>query len=210
MVQLSKDGTAKLVDLPEGAALQKGVEKLDLGTSWQWHNTITGEPIGAPIPKNVAGVETAKVLGKAQGDKLADLSRVIENAEQSIRVIDETLAHPGLEGSVGLIQGRVGPYSDATAGFHRYHEQITGKAFLEAYQTLKGGGQITEVEGAKAEAAIARLNRVQSEEEYRKALGDFKDVIRSGVEKARREAGATLPPATTLSDDDYLKSLGLQ
>ena len=27
-------------------AVQKGVEKLDLGTSYQWYNTITGQPIG--------------------------------------------------------------------------------------------------------------------------------------------------------------------
>ena len=52
MVQISKDGgPAKLVTLPEGAALQKGVEKLDLGTHFQWYNTLTGEKIGEPVPK---------------------------------------------------------------------------------------------------------------------------------------------------------------
>ena len=36
-------------------------------------------------------------------------------------------------------------------------EQIRGKNFLTAYQQLKGGGAITEIEGTKAEAAQARL-----------------------------------------------------
>jgi hypothetical protein len=37
-------------------------------------------------------------------------------------------------------------------------DQIGGAAFLTAFETLKGGGQITEVEGEKATNAIARLS----------------------------------------------------
>lgn len=183
---------------------------------------------------NLANIETggqaAEVVaeGKARGaekgksdiEAVSDLPRVVANAEQSIRVIDEALAHPGLSGSVGLVQGRLGAYSNATADFHAYHNQIAGKTFLEAYNTLKGGGQITEVEGKKAEAAIARLDRVQSEEGYRRALTDLREVIMRGVERAKSKAGQAAPTAVppiaaepnsgVLSDEEFLKSLGLE
>ena len=40
-----------------------------------------------------------------------------------------------------------------------YVEQLRGLNFLEAFQSLKGSGQITEIEGAKATAARSRVDR---------------------------------------------------
>jgi hypothetical protein len=78
------------------------------------------------------------------------------------------------------------PQADAYALW----EQVQGKAFLEAFNSLKGGGQITEKEGEKATAAITRLsNRRQSLESFQKAIKDLEDVVSAGEGRARTKAG---------------------
>ena len=68
-------------------------------------------------------------------------------------------------------------------------QQMRGKNFLEAYQGLKGGGQITEIEGLKAENAQARLNEAQSEKEYLTALNDMKMLIAERVDRIKNKVG---------------------
>ena len=70
-------------------------------------------------------------------------------------------------------------------------DQLQGTAFLEAYNMLRGGGQITEVEGKKAEAAMARLRTAQSEADYRAALMDFRNAVETGISKLEARAGTT-------------------
>ena len=54
---------------------------------------------------------------------------------------------------------------------------------------LRGGGQITENEGDKAEKAMIRLNTAQTEEDFRLALQDFKDAVTMGYQKLQARAG---------------------
>jgi len=83
----------------------------------------------------------------------------------------------------GLLLGSDG--RDALARFR----QLEGRAFLQAYGMLKGGGQITEIEGIKAERAMARMDRAQGEKEFKQALSDFRDAVRDGLDKLRERAG---------------------
>jgi len=70
------------------------------------------------------------------------------------------------------------------------YEQLLGKAFLEAFNTLKGGGQITEKEGEKATAAITRAsNRKQSPEAAKEALIELRGIITTAVKRAQSKAG---------------------
>ncbi|MDB6179341.1 hypothetical protein PAF17_17785 [Paracoccus sp. Z330] len=52
-------------------------------------------------------------------------------------------------------------------------QQAQGQTFLEAFESLKRGGQITEVEGKKVGVAMARLNRAQATDAYQDALNDL-------------------------------------
>lgn len=72
-------------------------------------------------------------------------------------------------------------------------DQLKGKAFLEAFESLKGGGAITQVEGDKATAAIARLDVAQSEEAFEAAMKELRDVVRAGLARSRGGAGAGRP-----------------
>ena len=78
------------------------------------------------------------------------------------------------------------------ADFYSLLEQVQGGTFMQAFNNLKGGGQITEQEGAKATAAIARLNPRQSEEGFNKAIIDFDGILAQA--QARSQANA---PAAT-------------
>jgi hypothetical protein len=68
--------------------------------------------------------------------------------------------------------------------FNARLDQLRGGAFLEAFQTLKGGGQITEVEGKKATDAITRMRSSQSEDEFKAAALEFKAILQRGVDRA--------------------------
>jgi uncharacterized protein YoxC len=120
----------------------------------------------------------------------ADLPRAVETAKQTVDAVDKLLTHEGFSNLVGagLPFGKYVAGSQ-TAGANALYEQIKGKSFLEAFQSLKGGGQITEKEGAKAEAAINRMNLSTSEQDFKDAAKDFKDAVQAGINRASKSAG---------------------
>lgn len=134
-------------------------------------------------------------LGKASAQAEAEAPKSITNALTTASQLDELIFHPGLDQIYGsmdqyrpsALMGTQG--KDALA---RY-KQLQGKAFLEAYGMLKGGGQITEVEGIKAEAAMARLDRAQDVETAREALTEFRDAVRAGAQKLQAQYGNSQP-----------------
>tara|TARA_R110001606_G_scaffold332690_2_gene480561 strand:+ start:944 stop:2572 length:1629 start_codon:yes stop_codon:yes gene_type:complete len=122
----------------------------------------------------------AKEEAKVRSAALESLPLDIESSKQALDVLDLALSDEyrvGLNKFVGPLDAYIPNMSGAAKGFRAVHDQIKGKTFMEAYKTLKGGGQITEVEGIKATKAFARLERSQTEEDYIQALNDLRDVI---------------------------------
>ena len=188
-MQPSKAGGLVPADLPDGWTMEPGVKTIDLGT--EYGVTDRSGNIIQRIRKDIAGAESEKALGKAQGELTATLPSDMLSSTQTVAQIDELLRNPGLDAIVGPLdqfrpswtmgdQGR-----DALA---RYN-QLKGRAFLQAYSMLKGGGQITEVEGKKAEDAMARMDRAQDEGDFRQALQDFRDAVQQGQRKLLEKAG---------------------
>ena len=64
-------------------------------------------------------------------------------------------------------------------------KQLDGLNFVEAYQALKGGGPITDIEGAAATAAKSRVKNSigGSEEDIRAALEETKRVFNQAIRK---------------------------
>jgi hypothetical protein len=69
--------------------------------------------------------------------------------------------------------------------FETRFEQVKGGTFLDAYNSLRGGGAIDQKEGEKATSALNRMNLAQSEAEFIRAARDFEDVVKKGVARAR-------------------------
>lgn len=195
--QLNSRGGASKVELPEGAipAVPNRTVDTGLGTAIVPNRGVPavpqqgeGTPQGVVIPKNVEGAAAAKKYGADVGQAKFDLPRIEQNAQTALDVIDQLQNHPGKKwavGATGIIPGIPGTEQK---GFVNLFEQAKGKAFMEAYQTLKGGGQITEIEGVKGTQAIARMDRAQNVKDFDKAMDDFKNVIQIGLERARRQA----------------------
>lgn len=155
-------------------------------------------PGGPADAKKIALDEKAKV-GAQKATDFADMG---------IGVIDQLIASPGLGGIVGL-RGKVPniPGSDA-AKANALAEQLEGQTFLQAFQSLKGAGAITETEGRKASAAIARLNRSQSKEDFVQALNEFRGILVETKARAAEKVnpGASLPTVTSQAQYDALPS----
>lgn len=73
--------------------------------------------------------------------------------------------------------------------------QLNGQAFLQAFESLKGAGQITEIEGTKATQAIGRLDSAQSAEDYAQALTELRDLLMLGANTEPGGAAARANPA---------------
>lgn len=158
---------------------------------------------------------------------LAELPKVISRADETINIIDQmigkqevrdkkgkviqpgTTPHPGFESAVGasMVPGsRLVPGTEA-ANFQALFDQAKGAAFLEAFNTLRGGGAISNVEGEKATAALNRMSLAQSEEEFVKAGREVQEIVRKGVENAKKKAKGINPAAASGGDAAKLEEL---
>lgn len=186
---------------------------------------IISGPDGKPIVKssddptlqgNLAGAkEAGKLRAKGQVEAEASLPGYVAESEGTIKLVDDLLKHPGKKMAVGGSSVNPLNYVPGTDAkdFRVRLEQIQGKQFLQAFESLKGGGQITEVEGQKATAAISRMNTAQSEKEFDAAAREFQSVIKAGVERAKRKASVPVTPSAPAapgvpSVDDLLKKYG--
>lgn len=216
-IQPGKSGDARLAKLPDGFQIARDPIRVDAGDHYVLLDPQTRQPVGQ-VKKNLAEASAQREIGTEQGKARVNLPATLFKAEQSLSVIDQMINHPGRETATGL-SGTLDPrnYFGGTdaKNFQVMAKQLEGKAFLEAFESLKGGGQITEIEGAKATQAMARLDRAQSDAEYVAALKELRGVIAAGIERAKQKAGvatgtASAGPAASAgpSIDDLVKQYG--
>ena len=153
-----------------------------------------------------------------QRANMAGMNAKIAEAEDTIRLVDEMVGskdgkikqHRGFTSVVGaadpisvvalkgwgVIPGMpkepIGGTEEADF-MARFNQTKEGKAFLQAFELLKGGGQITEVEGNKAQGAITRMGTAQSEKEFVAAAREYQDAIRIGIQKLREQGAVGQP-----------------
>ena len=148
---------------------------------------------------------------KTQRENKMGQEKSVGQASNMLSTIDSILSDEGLGDVVGtggiwskVLQGvGLGSLAPSAARALSKIQQIQGQTFLQAYEGLRGGGQITEVEGKKAEAALARLNTDQSPEDFKAALGELRIIVENGMKRARGEnveeyTGEETPSATGL------------
>ena len=191
-------------------------------------------PGGEKDPATIVRLETAKAEGAATGKDMVAAVRTLPNAiassQKALANIDAMLGdsrvvgdkivfskgkgpHPGFENAVGAGIGlRFIPGTSASDFQERFRE-ITSGAFLEAFESLRGGGAITEKEGEKATAAKTRMSLAQSEKEFVTAAREYQNIIRVGIGRAQErlakaQAGSasnTSGGAPTVNIDALLK-----
>lgn len=141
--------------------------------------------------------DTTKAAADAtnQADREKNIGSVEQNAQLALDTIDKALSDkPGMEATTGGMLGMTGRQSATlplSADQRRYQpivDQLKGQTFLTAFQQLRGGGAITEVEGTKGEAAIARLNQAQDTKDFEAALKELRAIVATGLERAKTGA----------------------
>lgn len=168
---------------------------------WSKHTVVQAPRGQRPMGQSTAAkqaIETSGQIEAAGGKKLAEAESEaklnIPAARKGFfemqRNVGELLSHPGFSGSVGVpsLAGMASQqpedsmfkrFSSGTneAGWKSLYDQIKSGSFLEAYTGLKGGGQITEIEGEKATNARNRLHPNMTENEFKQVANQYiKDV----------------------------------
>lgn len=201
IIQTTKTGKAIQTELPSGFQISKEPIKVDQGTHYQFFDPQTRQPIGQPISKNLPAVEIAKAEGEAVGAAKVALPQMLATSAQTLKTIEELKNHVGLDHSVGAWSMVPNVPGSEGANFAAKAAQLKGQTFLQAYQSLRGSGAITDIEGKKGEDAIANLDKAQSKKEYVKSLNDLKTVVESGMLRAAAKARMAGTQADTAPAD---------
>ena len=110
-------------------------------------------------------------------------------------VLGKNKPHAGFYEAVGMpsptnLFGITGmfPGSDVQ-DFKTEFGKVGGAAFLQAVETLRGTGAISETEGKKATDAVTSMSLAQSEKAFVKAANEFRDAINKGYIASQQKAG---------------------
>jgi len=124
------------------------------------------------------------------------MQKTLDTASYMDDLLEKTKTHPGRQYATGKSSILPKVPGTAPADFQVLLDQIGGQQFLQAFETLKGGGQITEVEGRKANEAMARMNPRQSEESFLQGVSEFQNIVRSAKERASTKIKPQDSPST--------------
>lgn len=170
-----EDGSFRPVQTPEGAQFLS--------------------PYAKSYQQNL-GAQEGKAIGEARGD----VPGARKQAEMTTMRIDNLLKNPNLDAVVGWNSYRPDWLaSNEMISLRGDIRGLMGSAFLEARQMLKGGGQITDYEGKKAEQAYTAMETAMQSSnvnDFKKALSDFRDAVQSGVAKLEATARVPMQPSS--------------
>jgi hypothetical protein len=185
------DGKGGFMPAPGGPADPAVIEAKQAATTRGTKMAETQVKALSSIPQVI---DSAKILEEGISGLIGNTTI---DAKGNIKYDKNALPHPGFETAVGtsvskaLPQWAV-PYEGTDrAGFEKRFDQVKGGAFMDAYNTLRGGGAITEKEGEKGTAALNRMNLATNEKEFIQAANEFRAIVQRGVQRAKEMSGKT-------------------
>jgi hypothetical protein len=187
ILQPGDNGTLIQPQIPAGVKVNPGIKFNNLGTSIEGTDRFGNHVVN--MQKDVAGVASQGAIGAAQGTAAAMLPAAMQQAALVDKQITDLEADPALPSVLGTWGGNTPAIFPAARAVQAKIDQIKSQTFLQGYQMLKGGGAITEIEGLKAERAMARLDQAQSPEDFKAALDDFNAAVQQGVAKLQALSG---------------------
>lgn len=181
-----------MIDMGGGGVGAINANDLDAGI-----NEIVSreDATGADVIK-AGAVEGAKVASKiittSQAEEYSNLAKSKTNYGTVTGMLDRVRNHPGLDAVLSSSLGEANPnlYIPNTPeyDFMALLAQLDGTLFMQAYAGLKGGGQITEIEGKKATAQIANLAIGQGKDQWLQSLGIFDGLVEQRYSDSRTKA----------------------
>lgn len=174
MGQLNKAGQFVKTQLPAG------VQPMD-------PMALAGGKTGAQVDAKTAATARAALPGAEQ--TVAITRQAIDSIRSDPAALDE---HFGK--FLGIVPQQMIPVTipgTKKAQFDVNQAQAGGQAFMQARQMLKGGGQITDYEGRRAEAAYSKMEAAASagdKAQYLQALDEFEQAVEAGYQKLQAAA----------------------
>lgn len=164
------------VDMNDPNAIRKQIEQLTA--------------LGMASPQLAPGIANRIKYLQGEVERLESAQTQLVKQESAIGAIDALLMSPDLgamTGFTGTLNEFFNEYGAAPkyAKLKSYITQIQGLNFLEAYQELKGGGSITEIETKQATAARTRLEEAMkgTPEDLRLALIEVRNLFNEAMMK---------------------------
>ena len=168
---------------------------------------VAGAPAGAagtfPGQREIdqkTKAAAAEVIGTDMGKVKATQPQVESQADQLITQVENLYKIGGSDKSFrdavgfkgaglgfGLLEKPIAGTKEAD--FISAFNQIKGETFRQAFESLRGGGQITEKEGQAATDALNRMQLSQSEEEFKKASKEFNENVMRMIDIRREKLG---------------------
>jgi len=186
--------TQKPGDIERNWAIYQELLKTDPAAAAKFGNAARFEPQSGDVGLQQS-LADAKASGKIVAEAKANLPKVESAAKYVKGYVESVLNHEGRPWSTGLMSLAPTVRGTRQADFGKRMEQINGASFLSAFESLRGGGQITQIEGEKATTAINRMSAATNDDEFNAAAKDFLDVVDSGVKNAKDLAsGKTMQP----------------
>lgn len=175
----------------EGFGSQQGKNVSDLGMVGPiaTQKTTAEESTKAQFaPTIAAGTAAGQEAGQAAGKSAGNLQNIIDQTNLAVQEMEGLKNHPSLPYATGMYA--LAPVIPGTGiqDFVTREDQLKGQVFLQAYNTLKGGGAISDIEGRKAEQAFARLDRHLSGPDYKQALTDLQSILINGMNRVKSQA----------------------
>lgn len=185
--------------------IDTGDKQLVVGANGQPVTTYTKQLAPGEQPEVRGAQAAAAAQGQAAGTAAAAAPAGQAAADQMLKNIDDVLNDPegikaitgGMFGLKGL-QSETLPLSAEQRAMQPKIDQLKGQAFLQAYNSLRGAGQITEVEGEKATNAMGRLKQSQDPKDFTDALQDLRDVVAAAKDRLGK-AGSNVRSANPAS-----------
>jgi len=183
----------------EQAAGRQPLSRLDYEQAKKGKGTIVYDPTtGKPLVS----------IGGGNSDP-TDASNPSSPAAM-LGTIEGILNDPALDTATGMLAWTQNIPGTDQRRFGTRVKQLNGQAFLQAFESLKGAGQITEIEGEKATDAIGRLDSAQSPQDYRQALVELKDILSVAAQRPvgwAEQQSATPPEMPSISDQSGYDAL---
>lgn len=155
--------------------------------------------------KTDQALATIKGMRNTEGTGLADDIQAVVGARNILRGAIPGTQDPENPGLPRIIAG-----TPAASGVAKI-KQAQGQIFLEAYESLRGAGALTNIEGQKGEQAKARLSAAQNEQDFMAALADLENILSSSSTRlGQKESEANtylkqyISPQGAVSDQQFL------
>lgn len=167
-----------------------------------------GRFVPTALPDGMTAIDPAQMTGDKKTATVdsataANARTALPGAEQAYTITQQTLqqlASPAGQagqqeqfGSTAFIPNQMTwtrPGSPK-AVFNTIVDQLSGQAFLQIRNALKGAGQVTDFEGTKGELAISRMKAAAEKgdsDSFNQAVVDFQTAIDNGMRLLREQA----------------------